>query len=174
MGRLSLLRDHVDYELEMIPDRKTRREAAVHLYGACLAAAILARRRGEDPELASMAALLHDLYAYRHGTCEDHARRGACLAREILEGLGLTSPEETDRICTAIRRHSSKGAADGPLDEVLKDADVLQHCMDDPSGPVRAGERLRYEALCRELGLQDGTDRKEGSPCPSTAISSSL
>ena len=61
MGRLSDLRTHVNYELEMIPDQKTRTGAAAHLYGVSLAATMLAKKRGLDPELASMAAMLHDL-----------------------------------------------------------------------------------------------------------------
>ena len=89
MGRLSDLRTHVNYELEMIPDPKTRTSAVAHLYGVSLAATMLAKKRRLDPELASMAAMLHDLWAYKNGSYEDHAHQGAALAREILEGLGL-------------------------------------------------------------------------------------
>ena len=99
MGRLSELRAHVNDELEMIPDPKSRTGAVAHLYGVSLSATMLAKKRGLDPELASMAAMLHDLWAYKNGSYEDHAHRGAALAREILEGLGLTSPEETEAIC---------------------------------------------------------------------------
>lgn len=99
MGRLSELRAHVNYELEMIPDPKSRTGAVAHLYGVSLSATMLAKKRGLDPELASMAAMLHDLWAYKNGSYEDYAHRGAALAREILEGLGLTSPEETEAIC---------------------------------------------------------------------------
>ena len=65
MGRLSDLRTHVNYELEMIPDPKTRTSAVAHLYGVSLAATMLAKKRRLDPELASMAAMLHDLWAYK-------------------------------------------------------------------------------------------------------------
>lgn len=153
MGRLKELRTHVDYELEMLPDPKLRSGAIAHLYGVSLAAAILARKRGLDPELASMAAMLHDLYAYRSGSYEDHAHKGADLAREILETLKLTDPEETELICSAIFRHDDKQAVDAPMDEVLKDADVVHHCMNDPSKPVKDKERARVESLCREFGI---------------------
>lgn len=154
MGRLSELRTHVNYELEMIPDAKTRIGAVNHLYGVSLAAAILAKKRGLDSELLPMAAMLHDLYAYKHGTYEDHAHKGAELAREILEGLALTSPEETDAICSAIFHHDDKAAADGPMEEALKDADVLHHCLNDASKAVKDREKTRYEALSREFGFQ--------------------
>lgn len=153
MGRLRELRNHVDYELEMIPDPKTRMSAAAHLYGVSLAAVMLAKRRGLDPELAAMAGMLHDLAACRNGSYEDHARRGAELAREILETLKLTDGTETDSICSAILRHNDKQASDGPLEETLKDADVFHHCLNDPSKPVKDHERARYEKLCRELGM---------------------
>lgn len=153
MGRLKDLRSHLDYELEMLPDPKTRMGAAAHLYGVSLAAVLLAKRRGLDPELAAMAAMLHDLAAYRSGSYEDHAGRGAVLAREILTTLRLTDREETDAICAAIARHDDKAALDGPLEELLKDADVLHHTLHDPSKPIKDKERPRHEALCRELGM---------------------
>lgn len=154
MGRLSDLRTHVNYELEMIPDSKTRTGAVAHLYGVSLAATMLAKKRGLDPELASMAAMLHDLWAYKNGSYEDHAHRGAALAREILEGLGLTLPEETEVICSAIYHHDDKLAADGPMEELLKDADVVHHCMNDLSKAVKEKEKLRFENLCKEFGIE--------------------
>ena len=154
MGRLSELRTHMNYELEMIPDPKTRTGAVAHLYGVSLAASMIAKKRGLDPELLSMAAMLHDLHAYKSGSYEDHAHRGAELAREILEGLKLTSAEETDVICSAIYRHDDKLTTDSPMDEALKDADVIQHCMNDPSNPVKEKEKARYESLCGEFGMK--------------------
>lgn len=153
MSRLCVLRTHVHYELEMISDPKIRTAAAAHLHGVSLAAVMLAKKRGLDPELAAMAAMLHDLHAYKTGCAEDHAHRGAVLAREILETLGLTSEKETEAVCSAVFHHSDKLAKDGPMDELLKDADVMDHCMDDPSGGIEEREKTRFERLCRELGL---------------------
>ena len=61
MSRLKDLRKHVDAELDRMPDPEKRISAAAHLYGVSLAATMLAKRRGLDPELASMAAMLHDI-----------------------------------------------------------------------------------------------------------------
>ena len=44
---------------------------------------------------------------------------------------------------------------DGPMDELLKDADVIDHCFKDASKPVKEKEQKRYDALCKGLGLQD-------------------
>lgn len=154
MGRLKELRNYVDKELNNITDADKRNGAFVHLYGVSLASVMIAKKRGLDPELASMAAMLHDLYAYQSGSYEDHAHKGAQLAREVLLKLALTNAEETDLICSAIYHHDDKLEVDGQMDEVLKDADVIHHCMNDPSKAVKEKEQARYESLCKEFGME--------------------
>ena len=136
--------------LEKIEDEDKRLKAVSHLHGVALA-----KKRGEDAALATMAGLLHDLYAYKSGSYDDHARLGADYARKLLEKLALTTPEETDVVCSAIRHHDSKDEVDGPLDEILKDADVLDHSLSDPTKAIKPHEQARYAKLCGELGLED-------------------
>ena len=153
MGRLKELRKIVNAELNQMEDADKRISAAAHLYGVSLAATMIAKKRGEDPELASMAAMLHDLHAYRTGSYEDHAHKGAELAREILEKLGLTDEKETELICSAIYHHDDKLVTDAPMDEVLKDADVIHHCMNDLSKEIKEKEQARYDRLCEEFAM---------------------
>ena len=153
MGRLKELRKIVNAELNQMEDADKRISAVAHMYGVSLAAVMIAKKRGEDPELASMAAMLHDLYAYRTGSYEDHAHKGAELAREILEKLGLTDEKETELICSAIYHHDDKLVTDAPMDEVLKDADVIHHCMNDLSKEIKEKEQARYDRLCEEFEL---------------------
>ncbi len=153
MGRLKELRKYVDAELGKIEDADKRNAAFVHIYGVSLAATMIAKKRGLDPEIASMAAMMHDLYAYKSGSYEDHARKGAELASQILSELKLADDAETEMICSAIRRHDDKLAADSPMDEVLKDADVIHHCMNDLSKPVKEKEQARFHKLCEEFGM---------------------
>ena len=153
MGRLKELRKYVDAELNRMEDADKRTGAIAHLYGVSLAATMIARKRGLDPELASMAAMLHDLYAYRSGSYDDHAHKGAELAAEILGELKLTDEKETELICSAIYHHDDKLVTDAPMDEVLKDADVIHHCMNDLSKAVKEKEQARFEKLCEELGM---------------------
>ncbi|MDE7477413.1 MAG: HD domain-containing protein, partial [Lachnospiraceae bacterium] len=108
MGRLKELRKYVDDELNKMEDADKRNSAVVHLYGVSLAATMIAKKRGLDPEIASMAAMLHDFHAYKTGSYDDHAHKGADLAREILGVLKLTDDAETDLICSAIYHHDDK------------------------------------------------------------------
>jgi HD superfamily phosphodiesterase len=114
---------------------------------------VIAEKRGEDSELASMAAMLHDIAAYVNGTYDDNAHRGADMAKEILLRNALAKPKEIDIICSAIYHHDDKLVRDEPLAEVLKDADVMHHTFNDLAKPVKEKELARYLALRQEFGL---------------------
>jgi HD superfamily phosphodiesterase len=153
MGRLKDLRKYVDSELNKLEDTDMRNRAIVHLYGVSLAATMIAKKRGLDTELASMSAMLHDLYAYKIGSYDDHAHKGADLARQILSELELTDDSETEIICSAIYHHDDISVVNSPMDEVLKDADVIHHCMNDLSNDVNDKKRVRFEKFCDEFGM---------------------
>ena len=155
MSRLKELRKFVDAELNRMEDADKRTSAIAHLYGVSLAAAMIAKKRGLDPEIASMAAMLHDLNAYKTGSYDDHAHKGAELARNILTELKLTDDAETEMICSAIYNHDDKLEIHSPMDEVLKDADVIHHCMNDLSKPIKEKEQARFHKLCEEFGMSD-------------------
>ena len=108
---------------------------------------------GNLSDEAAMAGMLHDMHAYKTGSYDDHAHLGADLARKILGKLEITSPEETEIICSAVYHHDDKASVDSPMDELLKDADVIDHCFKDASKPVKEKEQKRYDALCKELGI---------------------
>ena len=154
MGRLKELRKYINSELDKMENPDDIISAANHLYGVSLAATILAKKRGLDPEIAAMAGMLHDMHAYKTGSYDDHAHKGADLAREILSELNLTSDEETDAICSAIYHHDDKYAIDAPMDELLKDADVIHHTLNDTSKAIKEKEQARYDRICEELGLR--------------------
>ena len=155
MSRLKELRNYVCGVINNLDDVDERTAAITHLNGVALAAVILAKKRGLDEELAPMAAMLHDLHAYKTGAYDDHAHLGAELARSILIELNLTNEEETDIICSAIYHHDDKLVTDSPMDELLKDADVISHTMHDPSKAIKEKEQARYKSICAELGLNE-------------------
>ena len=113
---------------------------------------MIAKKRGLDAERAAMAGLLHDLYAYDSGSYDDHAHLGAEYARELLRRL--TTEDETEMICSVIWHHDSKSDTDTPFDELLKDADVIDHSLSDPTKEVKPHEQERYERLCEEFGIK--------------------
>ena len=154
MSRLKTLRKYVNAQLMQMEDPEDRISAVNHLYGVSLAATMLAMKRGLDPELAAMAAMLHDLHAYKSGSYDDHAHKGAELAREILTELGLTNQEETEIICSAIYHHDDKRSVDAPMDELLKDADVIHHTMNDTAKPIKEKEQERYDRISEEFDLK--------------------
>ncbi len=155
MSRLKELRKYVNSVLYKMEDEDKRTSAIVHLNGVALAATMLAMKRGFDPEVAAMAGVLHDLHAYKTGSYDEHEHKGAELARDILEELELTSPEETDMICSAIYHHGDKLVVDSEFDELLKDADVISHTLNDPTKDIKDKEKARFEKLCDEFGMLD-------------------
>jgi len=152
-NRVETLRAYIDDVLLHMTDPVERRCAYLHLYGVAQACALIALKRGENAELATMAGMLHDFYTYKFGDAVEHARKGAVLAREVLNELGLTSNMETELICSAIHNHSAKEGSFSAFDEVLIDADVMQHCLYNPTLPVREHEKARFTRLQVEFGV---------------------
>ena len=154
MDRTERVRLIVDEILREQPDETERRCGFLHLYGVAQACALLALKRGLDAELCTVAGMLHDLWTYKTGDPTDHARRGAPLAREILSGLGCFSEGEMTTICRAISCHSLKHEVHGVYDELLKDADVLQHYLYNTAFEPTANDRARLVALHKELNIE--------------------
>jgi len=154
MSRIKELQKQVHRILEKMDDNDKRAKAIAHLHGVSLAAVMIAKKRGENPELAAMAGLLHDLHAYKSGSYDDHAHLGAEYARKLLVKLELTTQEETDIICSAIWHHDNKAEVNAPMDEVLKDADVIHHSLADPTKEVKEHEKERFASLCEEFGMR--------------------
>lgn len=150
--RIEAVREIVSSLLEQVPSVSLRASGYVHMFGVAEACVLLALKRGENVELAAAAGYLHDIATYTTGNPSAHARRGAEIARDILQQAGLFSEEETGKICSAISSHSDKKQKHGPLEEILKDADVLQHCLFDP-GYVAGKEKERFANLRKEFGF---------------------
>lgn len=151
MDRITCVQTYVNRLLDTLVDADDHRTAAVHLYGVAGNAALLALHRGADPQLATICGLLHDISAYATGDRRNHAGRSAAMARSCLNGSCMFTQEEVAAICNAIAHHSDKNKIHAPLDEVLKDADVLQHCLHNPSQTPNEKHAERYAALLEEL-----------------------
>ena len=154
IDRTERVRQVVDPILRGQADEEERRSGFVHLYGVAQACALLALKRGLDAELCTVSGMLHDIWVYKTGDPTDHGRRGAPLAKEILSGLGCFAEAEIETICEAIAHHSIKDEVHGAYDELLKDADVLQHYLYNTLLPPLDKERARLAALRKELGIE--------------------
>lgn len=152
--RIDILRKHVDRMLLQNTDDEDRRCGYVHLYGVGMAAALLAYKRGFDPELAEMAGILHDYISYQGLDGPDHAHRCEPVVRALLEELAITSEEETEMICSAVYHHSDKAETHSAFDEIIKDADVMQHWLRNPKEPIWY-HTDRVERLRAEFGLAE-------------------
>ena len=153
MDRLEQVRQAVDEIARQQPDKSWRRAAWIHLYGVSLTCGLLALKRGLDVQLAQVAGMLHDLSTYQRADSTDHDRLSAQAARRLLDEFGLFSPQDVDTICQAILYHRAKGAIHAPMDELLKDADVLQHYLYNPGFKQQAKEEPRIAAVLQELGV---------------------
>ena len=153
MDRLEQVRQAVDEIVKQQPDDGYRRAAWIHLYGVSLTCGLLALKRGLDVQLAQVAGMLHDLSTYQRADSTDHDRLSAHAARRLLGEVGLFSQKETDTICRAILHHRAKGEVHAPMDELLKDADVLQHDLYNPAFKQQASEEPRIAAVLAELGI---------------------
>ena len=153
MNRLEEVRAIVDRVLLDMTDDVERRCAYVHLYGVSEFAAVLAIRRGIDRELAAVSGMLHDIYVYRTGIGALHDQNAAEEIRPIIRDMGVFDEDEQATIVSAVFHHSDKVHVHGPYDELLKDADVLQHYLYNPSFPVEPKRAARLRAILEELGL---------------------
>lgn len=153
MNRVEKVREVVDEILLHMTDSEERRCAYLHLYGVSQACALLALKRKENVELAMIAGMLHDIYTYANMNPLDHAHKGAKMSREILESQQIFSEEEIDLIYNAIYYHSDKEEVHGRLDEILKDADVMQHVLYNPMLVDEQKVPERFSLLGKEFGL---------------------
>jgi HD superfamily phosphodiesterase len=153
VNRIEKIREYVDNVLLTMTDTTERRCGYLHLYGVSQACVLIALKRNENTELAAIAGMLHDIYSYGAMDTKEHSHKGSVMAREILTDLEVFTENEVDIICSAIYNHSSKGIKQSPFDEVLKDADVLQHCLYNPLFDVKKHEKARYEKLKSEFGI---------------------
>lgn len=150
-SRLEKLRLEID---RLIIENQLERDRYFfsHLYSVSYFCTLLALRRNLSVELAAVCGMLHDIYQVTAGSSENHAVKGAEQAERLLKTLNLYSDDEIAIITTAISRHSDKEVVHEPFDEVLKDADVMSHCLYDTVIPVNEKENERYESILIELG----------------------
>ena len=97
----------------------------IHSLGTARAAAILSAKRGGNIELAHAAGALHDIGRILIGTEEGHALKGYETSKEFLAKMLIFDGREIEEIAVAVKNHNRKDLVGAPLDEITKDADIL-------------------------------------------------
>lgn len=154
MNRLEEIRTLIDNIIYNISDDEERRCAYIHLYGVSKLSSMIAMKRGLNSEIACVAGMLHDLFAYRTGIHEEHDKKGSKEARKLLDNTKLYDEDEIKIIVSAIYHHSDKDNVHGEYDELLKDAEVLQHYLYNVTMPIEDKEKKRLIAILNEFGLE--------------------
>ncbi len=152
MDKKAVVQAYVD-EIFSHMDKNKRITSYHHTGGVAQFCALLAEKRGLDSETASICGLLHDVYLPKSGKRILHAVNGAEMVRVAFkhELNGLFSDEEQMLIRSAIFHHSDKAHIHDAYEEVLKDADLLQHWLWETVKERQASPRIVN--LQKELGL---------------------
>lgn len=135
---LDAARNLIDDVIKGIPNEEDKRGAYVHLYGVGLMASLLALKRGHSrqvAELAEITGMLHDLLTYVDPAQDtfDHAHKCADYAKAmVLDHLTCFSEAEKQQIYQGIYNHSDKQEKGFWFDEIIKDADAVQHGLRNP------------------------------------------
>ncbi|SFM30275.1 CHAP domain-containing protein [Paenibacillus sp. 1_12] len=103
-----------------------RQEATVHLYGVSIFASMLAMKRGQNPELATITGLLRDYYVFKTGINEFPGPNSAEAVRTIIRDTGMFTEEEQITVLRSIFYQNDSSRNHDPYEEILKDANVLQ------------------------------------------------
>lgn len=154
MNKLDKIRKVVDMILMEQSDFDRRHSGFVHLYGVSSICSLLALKRGLDTELSGAAGMLHDISTYKIGNSMDHSKLSSIEARRILSETKCFNEDEINVICKAIYTHSDKHNVDDIYDEILKDADVLQHYLHNPNNKVEEMEKKRLMDLLTEIDIK--------------------
>lgn len=121
----ALLKEIDKYE-ELIPERDHFIDwERVHISSCAKIGYMLAEERGVDPILAACACACHDYGRIITGKQSGHAEAGYQPVQEFLQKTELFSDDEISQIAVAVKNHSKKAEVGSPLEEIVKDADVL-------------------------------------------------
>ena len=142
----ALLREIDKYE-KLVPKRTHFIDwERVHISSCAKLGYLLAQERGVDPVLAACACAVHDYGRLITGKQENHAEDGYEPAMEFLRETGLFEEDEIQQMSLAVKNHSKKGEVGTPLEEIVKDADVLDFYQYG-YGFAREEQKIRLEKL---------------------------
>lgn len=123
----------------------------IHMISCAKIGQLLAIKRREEPELAGLASAVHDYGRIITGRQAGHAEAAYEPLKLFLAETGFFNDGEVEQLATAARNHSNKHEVGTPLEEIVKDADVLD-CYQYGLPMTRPEQRARLEKILREIG----------------------
>ena len=123
----NLLLDVINQQEGKCMDRdETLNWERIHMASSArLAWEMALERKDADPEIAACAAAVHDFGRILTGRQKNHAEAGYEPVRAFLKESGLFTEEETEIVAMAVKNHSSKTETGTAVEEIVKDADVV-------------------------------------------------
>ncbi|MEL7567360.1 MAG: HD domain-containing protein [Dehalobacterium sp.] len=122
----------------------------IHMISCAKIGQILALKRGADVELAAIACSVHDFGRIITGKQKNHAEICYEPLKVFLAECGCFSAEEIEILARAGKKHSSKSEVGTPLEEIVKDADVLD-CFQYGVPLEREEQKRRLEKIIIEI-----------------------
>jgi len=149
----NLILEYIDQQEGKVTDRdETLNWERIHMASAGQLAWAMALERGTDPDLAACAASIHDIGRITTGRKAGHAEAGYEPAKRLLAASCLFTEEEVEIIAQAVKNHSSKDVIGTVIEEIVKDADVVdccQHGFMSYYKPEVMKRFYQWEAKCR-------------------------
>lgn len=149
----NLILEYIDQQEGKVADRdETLNWERIHMASAGQLAWAMALERGTDPDLAACAASIHDIGRITTGRKAGHAEAGYEPAKRLLAASCLFTEEEVEIIAQAVKNHSSKDVIGTVIEEIVKDADVVdccQHGFMSYYKPEVMERFYQWEAKCR-------------------------
>ena len=97
----------------------------IHVISCAKLGYMMAEERGVDPVLAASACAVHDYGRIITGKQANHAEIGYEPVKKFLAELNLFTEAEVEKIALSVKNHSNKSEIGSDLEEIVKDADVL-------------------------------------------------
>ena len=157
MNRLLFLETELNKVIRQQEGRLNERDEtlaweSVHMASSARCAWLLAMERGVNPELAACAAAVHDFGRILTGKQKDHAEAGYEPVKVFLKETGIFDEEEIEIIATAVKNHSLKTEIGSPIEEIVKDADVID-CYQFGYPFDRPEKKARYDKWRETHGI---------------------
>ena len=143
----------IDAQEGLVSDRdETLEWEKIHMVSSGRIGYMLALQRGVEPEIAACAAAIHDYGRILTGKQKNHAEAGYEPVKVFLRETNLFTEEEIETIAIAVKNHSLKKEVGTPVEEIVKDADVID-CYQYGAPFDRPEKEVRYNKWREECGI---------------------